>query len=113
MLYFILFSGFGIHLTEILLDTRYPLPVRQLATVLLKQYVDVHWSKLCEEKYRPPEALPEAKSVIRDLLPRGLEDPNSKIRAGVAHAISGRYLYFKQISYNVRWHARDFFFVQE
>lgn len=65
------------------------MPVRQLATVLLKQYVDVHWSKHCEDKFRPPETLPEAKAIIRDLLPRGLEDPNSKIRSGVAHAISG------------------------
>ena len=32
--------------------------------------------------------MPEVKAVIRDLLPRALGDPNSKIRSGAAHAIS-------------------------
>ena len=59
-----------------------------MATVLLKQYVDCHWWKHYEEKFRPPESTAEAKAAIRDLLPRGLDDSNSKIRSGVAHAIS-------------------------
>lgn len=81
-------AGFGINLTETILDTRHPLPIRQLATVLIKQYIDSHWWKLCEENFRPPETLPEVKAVIRDLLPRALGDANSKIRSGAAHAIS-------------------------
>ena len=56
--------------------------------MLLKQYIDSHWCKLSEEKFRSPETLPEAKVVIRELLPRALNDPNSKIRSGAAHAIS-------------------------
>ena len=100
------------YLAEIVLDARHPLPVRQLAAVLLKQYVDHHWWKH-EDKFRPPETTPAAKAAIRDLLPRGtasfflrerrsdvdgaidlfffftgLDDANSKIRLGVAHAIS-------------------------
>lgn len=81
-------SGFGIHLTEITLDARLPLAVRQLASVLLKQYVDAHWCRHGEDKFRPPETLPEAKAIIRDLLPKGLEDSNSKIRSGVAHVVA-------------------------
>ena len=81
-------TGFGIYLAEITLDGRLQMPVRQLATVLLKQYVDSHWWKHYEEKFSPPETSTEAKAVIRDLLPHGLVDPNSKIRSGVAHAIS-------------------------
>lgn len=80
--------GFGIYLTEIVLDMKYQLPIRQLATVLLKQYIECHWCELCEEKFRPPEVIPEAKAMMRELLPRALNDPNSKIRAGAAHAIS-------------------------
>ena len=84
----IFFIGFGINLTEAILDTRHTLPIRQLATVLIKQYIDSHWWKLAEESFRPPETLPEVKAVIRELLPRALGDPNSKIRSGAAHAIS-------------------------
>ena len=29
-----------------------------LASVLLKQYVDCHWSSLSEEKFKPPEVSP-------------------------------------------------------
>lgn len=81
-------TGYGVYLAEIILDPKHQLPVRQLATVLLKQYIECHWWKLCEEKFRPPETLPEAKAHIRELLPRALADTNSKIRSGVAHAIS-------------------------
>lgn len=37
------FSEFGVHLVELTLDRNGPLPIRQLASVLLKQYVEAHW----------------------------------------------------------------------
>ena len=82
------FSGFGTYLTEIAFDPRYTLPIRQLSLVLLKQYVDCHWWKYCEDKFHPPEVTAEAKAVIREVLPRILADENNKIRCGVAHVIS-------------------------
>lgn len=82
-----MFPGFGIYLSEIILDVKYQLPIRQLATVLLKLYIDSHWGKLSEEKFKPPEVLPEAKAVMRELLPRALNDPNSIICSEAAHAI--------------------------
>lgn len=37
------FTEFGVHLVELTLDRNGPLPIRQLASVLLKQYVEAHW----------------------------------------------------------------------
>ena len=46
---------FGLLLTELTLQRDGALPVRQLASVLLKQYIDTHW---CTEsaRFRYPEA---------------------------------------------------------
>ena len=46
---------FGVFLAEITVDRNGALAIRQLASVLLKQYVQSHW---CEhsEKFRAPEA---------------------------------------------------------
>ena len=63
---------------EMTLDGQGSLPVRQMAALLLKQYVDTHW---CEdaEKFRPPEATPQAKAMIRKHLPMGLKESISKV----------------------------------
>jgi len=37
---------YGIHLMEIILEPAYIPPSRQLASVLLRQYVDLHWNVL-------------------------------------------------------------------
>ena len=39
------FSEFGVHLVELTLDRNGTLPIRQLSSVLLKQYVEAHWSQ--------------------------------------------------------------------
>ena len=49
-------TEFGLFLTEFTISKDYPLPVRQLASVLLRQYVESHWSHL-SEKYQPPETV--------------------------------------------------------
>ncbi|CAL4085549.1 unnamed protein product, partial [Meganyctiphanes norvegica] len=79
---------FGIHLIELTLDRNGPLPIRQLASVLLKQYVEAHWCQ-DSEKFRVPECPEYAKAKIRELLPHGLHEPISKVRSSVAYAISG------------------------
>lgn len=90
----------------------------QLASVILKQYVETHWCSQ-SEKFRPPETTepvnivpslritqertfnsepcqtlclphpPKAKAAIRELLPSGLREVISKVRSSVAYAVSG------------------------
>lgn len=78
---------FCVHLAELTVDPHSPFAIRQLASVLLKQYVDTHWSRN-SEKFRQPEATEEAKATIRNLLPLGLRESLSKLRSSVAYAIS-------------------------
>lgn len=80
-------DDFCVHLAELTVDPQSPFAIRQLASVLLKQYVDTHWSRN-SEKFRQPEATDEAKATIRNLLPLGLKESLSKLRSSVAYAIS-------------------------
>ena len=73
------FVDYGVHLTELTLSPGGPLPLRQLSSLLLKQYVDTHWSEL-SDKFTPPEAPPAAKAAIRNILPHGLKESISKVR---------------------------------
>jgi len=78
---------FGLHLAELTLQQDGALPVRQLASVLLKQYIDVHWS--CEAaRFRAPEAPPATKAAIRAVLPHGLKESISKVRNTVAFCLA-------------------------
>jgi len=45
---------FGVYLAEFTVDTSVAVEVRQLASLLLKQYVEVHWSQH-SDKFREPE----------------------------------------------------------
>jgi hypothetical protein len=58
---------------------------RQLAGVLFKQYIEVHWSQN-SEKYQEPEVEAVVKQRVKQLLPLGLSDESSKIRTTVAHS---------------------------
>ncbi|XP_006628350.1 importin-9 [Lepisosteus oculatus] len=78
---------FGVHLAELTVDTQGALAIRQLASVILKQYVETHWCAQ-SEKFRPPETTDRAKAAIRQLLPGGLRESISKVRSSVAYAVS-------------------------
>uniref|UniRef100_A0A8C6WKD3 Importin 9 n=1 Tax=Neogobius melanostomus TaxID=47308 RepID=A0A8C6WKD3_9GOBI len=78
---------FGVHLAELTVDTQGALAIRQLASVILKQYVETHWCSQ-SEKFRPPETSDQAKAAIRELLPGGLRESISKVRSSVAYAVS-------------------------
>ena len=39
-------DDYGVYLTELTLDCSGQLAVRQLAAVMLKQYIDCHWSQV-------------------------------------------------------------------
>lgn len=54
-------AEFGSHLAEFTVDPQVALAVRQLASVLLKQYVEAHWSQH-SDKFRAPETS-EAASI--------------------------------------------------
>ena len=47
--FYLSLAEFGIHLIELTLDRNGPLPIRQLASVLLKQYVEAHWCQDSEK----------------------------------------------------------------
>ncbi|XP_061795398.1 importin-9 [Nerophis lumbriciformis] len=78
---------FGVHLAELTVDPQGALAIRQLASVILKQYVETHWCSQ-SEKFRPPETSEQAKAAIRALLPNGLRESISKVRSSVAYAVS-------------------------
>ncbi|XP_060701629.1 importin-9 [Hemiscyllium ocellatum] len=78
---------FGVHLAELTVDPQGVLAIRQLASVILKQYVENHWCSQ-SEKFHPPETTERAKVAIRELLPNGLRESISKVRSSVAYAIS-------------------------
>uniref|UniRef100_A0A383VNQ8 Importin N-terminal domain-containing protein n=1 Tax=Tetradesmus obliquus TaxID=3088 RepID=A0A383VNQ8_TETOB len=81
--------GYGVVLCQIALSSGAAVPahLRQLAAVLLKQYVKAHWQE-GERGFQPPEASEADKQQIRAALPAGLMEPDSKIRTAVAMAIA-------------------------
>ncbi|XP_071960511.1 importin-9-like [Antedon mediterranea] len=78
---------FGVHLAELTVDPKGALAIRQLASVILKQYVESHWSQHAD-KFRPPEPTEPAKTEIRRMLLPGLQESISKVRSSIAYAIS-------------------------
>ncbi|XP_017062198.1 importin-9 [Drosophila ficusphila] len=76
-------EGYGVYLSEIIMNQSHELPLRQIAIVMLTRYVENHWSD-----DQDSAASEQAKRTIRNILPNGLYDPNSKIRSSVAHTIS-------------------------
>uniref|UniRef100_A0A0D6QYM5 Importin N-terminal domain-containing protein n=1 Tax=Araucaria cunninghamii TaxID=56994 RepID=A0A0D6QYM5_ARACU len=79
--------GFGVALAKITINRELPLGLRQLAAVLLKQYVKQHWQE-GEENYIPPTVPSADKGVIRNLLLQSLDDPHRKICTAVGMAVA-------------------------
>lgn len=84
--YFFFFLGYGVFLAEIIMNQSFDLSLRQLAAVMLTKYVEEHWNSV--ENDVTIIATDQAKRMIRNILPNGLYDPNSKIRTSVAYTIS-------------------------
>lgn len=72
------------------MNQSFDLALRQLASVMLKKYVEDHWGndESVDNTQKTVVATNQAKEMIRKILPNGLYDPNSKIRASVAYTIS-------------------------
>jgi len=80
-------DDFGVLLVQMTLDNNCTLAIRQLAAVLLRQYINCHWSQDAE-KFRAPEVTPNAKALIRQMLPMGLKESISKVRNTVAFSLA-------------------------
>ena len=80
-------EDFGVCLAELAVDSHADFAIRQLASLVLKQYVETHWCQI-SEKFVEPETTELAKTAIKHMLPLGLRDPSKKIRATLAYAIS-------------------------
>ncbi|KAL7010710.1 hypothetical protein ACKWTF_016847 [Chironomus riparius] len=82
-------ENYGIYLAEITLDESLDPGLRQLASVLLKKYVDDHWSPDPDnDDHTQLVASDNVKHAIKAILPKGLYCTNSKIRNTVAYTIS-------------------------
>lgn len=66
----LIITEYGVHLTEISFDPNVDWPVRQLASVLLKHHIDIHWTRKIE-KFQEPEITKDAKLRIRNILLHG------------------------------------------
>ncbi|KAH8246838.1 hypothetical protein KR032_001862 [Drosophila birchii] len=84
-------EGYGVYLSEIIMNQAHELPLRQIAIIMLTRYVESHWTDERDAGTNASNgcmASEQAKRTIRNILPNGLYDPNSKIRSSVAHTIS-------------------------
>ncbi|CAF1084363.1 unnamed protein product [Adineta steineri] len=82
-----LLDTYTLALTEISIDNTRDISIRQLAGVLLRKYVNKHWTRDIEN-FVEPEVTEQVKSQIRRILPHGLNEPNHRLRVGLACVIS-------------------------
>ncbi|KAJ8637202.1 hypothetical protein MRB53_011469 [Persea americana] len=79
--------GFGVALSKIVVNKEFPVGLRQLAAVLLKQFIKQHWQE-DEESFIQPVVSIEEKVAVRNLLLLALDDPHGKICTAVGMAIA-------------------------
>ncbi|XP_020590450.1 importin-9 isoform X2 [Phalaenopsis equestris] len=78
--------GYGAALTKITINKDIAFGLRQLAAVLLKQFIKQHWEE-GEENFVHPVVSAEEKRIMHQLLLPSLDDPNRKIRTAISMAI--------------------------
>ncbi|KAI3467172.1 hypothetical protein Pfo_023835 [Paulownia fortunei] len=79
--------GYGVALARVAANGELPFGLRQLAAVLLKQYIRKHWNE-DEEGFEHPVVPSNEKASIRGLLLASLDDPFKKICTAVSVAVS-------------------------
>ncbi|KAJ6726478.1 IMPORTIN-7 8 11 [Salix purpurea] len=84
--------GFGVALSKVAANKELPFGLRQLAAVLLKQFIKKHWHE-SEESFEPPAVSTEEKEVIRRLLLPSLDDSHRKICTAISMAIASIAVY--------------------
>ncbi|KAM3269408.1 importin-9 [Capsicum chacoense] len=79
--------GFGSSLCRIAAKRELPLGLRQLAAVILKQFIKKHWQE-DEEGFEHPVVSIDEKVAIRGLLLPLLDDPHRKICTAIGMAVA-------------------------
>ncbi|KAL7610873.1 hypothetical protein Lser_V15G11924 [Lactuca serriola] len=79
--------GFGSALSKIAANRNLPLGSRQLAAVLLKQFIKKHWQE-DDDGFEHPVVSDEEKAIIRGLLLLSLDDPHRKICTAISMAVA-------------------------
>lgn len=79
--------GFGSALTKVAVNKEVQFGLRQLAGVLLKQFIKKHWEG-DDENFEPPVVPSEEKAVIRELLLLSLDDPHAKICTAIGMSVA-------------------------
>lgn len=84
---FSLQHGFGVALLEILLSSAVDEQLRQLAAVLCRQFIHVHWTRQ-KAGFIEPEVQEEHKQTMRSQLVAALSLEQSKLRTAVSMAVA-------------------------
>lgn len=63
-------TGLSVALAQVLADTAVPLPLRQMAAVLLRQYAAAHWCRHVED-FVEPEPSPQVRPYLASLMANG------------------------------------------
>ncbi|CAK9157331.1 unnamed protein product [Ilex paraguariensis] len=79
--------GFGAALLKVAANRELPLGSRQLAAVLLKQFIKRHWQE-DEESFEHPVVSSDEKATIRRLLLSSLDDSHRKICTAISMAVA-------------------------
>lgn len=69
------FLGYGVYLSEIIMNQSFDLSLRQLAAVMLTKYVEEHWAMAEENGANGgPQvvASEQVRQMIRKILPNGM-----------------------------------------
>eukprot|EP00039_Didymoeca_costata_P008500 m.112850 g.112850 ORF g.112850 m.112850 type:complete len:1029 (-) comp14106_c0_seq1:32-3118(-) len=78
---------FGACMVQIIVNQSVALHLRMLAAIVLRQYIESHWTD-DSDKFTPPLVDPAHKAIIRDTLAQVLADPSPKLRCAAAHGIA-------------------------
>lgn len=79
--------GFGSALCQIAVNRDLYWALRQLAAVLLKQFIKKHWNEF-EETFEHPVVQTDEKATIRTLLLTLIDDPHRKICTAISMAVA-------------------------
>ncbi|KAF7827891.1 importin-9 [Senna tora] len=84
--------GFGSALSKVAANKELAVGLRQLAAVLLKQFVKKHWQE-GEDSFEPPVVSSDEKAVIREILLLALDDSHKKICTAISMAVASIAVY--------------------
>ncbi|WJX57866.1 uridine/cytidine kinase [Trifolium repens] len=85
-------SGFGSALSKVVANKELTVGLRQLAAVLLKQFVKKHWQE-GEDSFEPPVVSVDEKDIICSMLLLTLDDPHRKICTAIGMAVASIAVY--------------------